>query len=275
MRDRFNRAEAAFERGDYESAATGYLAVTAGDLEIDEELGIDWVAFAYFRLGQIAALRDDPVASEYLSAAVARGGAVGELAATFGRALADGSVLDAFSTLQRSDVPARVFRGEAEGLDYIVDGTRLLAVGKALEWAMDRWDEGGRWSAVEDLMAAAVYELGPHSLADLDVDGRPEGLFAVSYRDREGAPAYELWLAVTRDAGYRALRLDTPVTAETVITARVIVEGHQVFVLETEGLRQGYVSWNGEELGAWWRLPTVEQIADPTLGGTLTECRAE
>ncbi len=76
-RDRFNRAEAAFERGDYAAATPGFLAVTGGSLDGDEDLGVDWVAFAYFRLGQIAALSDDPAANDYLAAAMERGGGGG------------------------------------------------------------------------------------------------------------------------------------------------------------------------------------------------------
>ncbi len=185
-------------------------------------------------------------------------------------------MLDAFGVLQRSELAALVSTGEAEGLDgLLASGRRVLAVGKGLEWVMDRWVEDGRWSAMEDLMAAAAYELGPYSLADLDVDGVPEGLFAVAHLDREGAPALEWWLLVRGDAGHRALRLNIGMGDGTVITARVIVEGHQVFVLESPDGREGYVSWNGATVGTWWILPTVEQIADPTRGGTTGGCRAE
>ena len=61
----------------------------------------------------------------------------------------------------------------------------------------------------------------------------------------------------------------------TVITARVIVEGRQVFVLESPDGRATYVSWNGEAVGTWFVPPTVEQILDPTRGGTTGGCRVE
>jgi hypothetical protein len=172
--DQFNRAEAAFERGDYVAATAGFLAVTTGLLEDDERLEVDWAGFAYFRLRQIEVLRGEPEANGYLAAVVERGGAVGELAANFGRALSDRTVLDAFGGLQRSELAAQVYQGTAEGLGYIgITGPRVLVVGKGMEWVMDRWVVDGRWSAREELTRAAAYDLGPHSLADLDVDGRP------------------------------------------------------------------------------------------------------
>jgi hypothetical protein len=152
QRDAFDRGEFSFRRGDYAAAILRYRQVIdTKSLKADPGAKTNWIALAWFRIGESQALLHDlPSASASLGKAVDAGGSIGALAKTFRDSMGQYDGLTrAFAAIQASDIATQLAQGKAPDLGIEVDATGLLWPGPGVaayleahpgvETASDAW----------------------------------------------------------------------------------------------------------------------------------------
>lgn len=221
-RQAFNVGEAAFRRGACDEATPAYQKVIDDpSLKPDEgSPGPDWVALAWFRIGECQAIQGRPAdARAALEKARAAGPALGDLASRFLAAYRGSDAVAALGALLSSDLPDLMYEERAGNLGFPLDAPGVLYPGAALA-AFARAHPDALQRSGSDLVAALKASGVPVSQAlatDLDGDGRRE-LAAVVLVGKTDT----VWLAfgsggrwegrlVSRDAGQDASsRLEGP-----------------------------------------------------------------
>ena len=204
-RQMMNLAESDFFAGDRTRAVLHYQSVI-NDARLADEPGdaVDWVNFARFRLGEIAALSgNQPEAVHWLTDASRAKPALGPVASQFLQAERAAGAAAGFATVQRSDLPTLFERGQMGSLGFPVTIGPFAALGQGIAASLDRIDDFSLGSATRlaDTLTGQGYQVENVVVADFDGDGTNEIAMVVPF----GSHEQTLWLFDHSSTGWRAI----------------------------------------------------------------------
>lgn len=204
-RQMMNLAEADFFAGDRGRATQRYQSVI-DDAALRDDPGdtVDWVDFARFRLGELAALSGNQSEAErWLSAAAQAKPALGPVASEFLRATRASGAAAGFAAVQRSDLPTLFERGQMGNLDFPVALGPFGALGEGIASSLDQIGDPSHLQAAQltTTLNGQGYRVENVVVADLDGDGTAEVAMVVPFGSREST----LWLFDRSTTHWRAV----------------------------------------------------------------------
>ncbi|HUX87864.1 MAG TPA: hypothetical protein VMW65_12755 [Chloroflexota bacterium] len=204
-REMMNLAERDFFIGDWSRAVPHYQAIVDGS-GLSDEPGdkVDWVDFARFRLGEIAALQGDrSTAERWLGEAGKAPAPLGTEANAFLQEYRSGGAADGFAAIQGSNLPVLFQSGQMGNLDFPVtlDDFGALGIGVAayLDEALGaRPPSTAEITAGLDKMGFRALDL---TVGDLNGDGAAEIAGVLPF----GVRGQDLWLFVRESGHWHAI----------------------------------------------------------------------
>jgi len=202
-RQMMNLAEADFFSGDIAAAVRRYQQVISDStLASEEGDAVDWVGFARFRLGEIAALRGDLAgAAAWLDQAAASAPPLGTTAAAFHRALQSGGPVAAFAAIQHGDLPERFARGDMGNLTFPISLAPFAALGEAVAYELNLQANTPTGAELARRLGQDGLQVKDVTVADLDHDGQAEIAMIFPLGDR----VQTLWLFIRRNGRWQAI----------------------------------------------------------------------
>ena len=280
LHDQINRAEAAFWTGRYGDAEAGYRAVietpAGGGDQISSPL--DWEGLARLRLAQIGLLKIQAFDPARLDAAIERGGAIGLIAQTMQEAVANADPLRMFAALQQLDLASEPPPGAYGAIEFPMEPGLVLALGKALEIGLRGLgaSELSEAALVSRLSSRGV-EVRRVAVADLNSDGALEAVVSLARHSTRtiGPPVNEFWFVHRYGTRWVAQPIGAVGDGAVTNGAQTVSSGRSVFVVSDSGAeRDLYLSFDGQRLDVWTRLPTLHDLypANPFDGQDVVRC---
>ena len=204
-REMMNLAERDFFLGDWSQAVPHYQAIVAGG-GLSDEPGdkVDWVDFARFRLGEVAAMQGDRATAErWLGAAAKAPAPLGNEANAFLQGYGSGSVADGFAAIQGSNLPVLFQTGQMGNLDFPVTLDDFGALGVGVAAYLDE-AIGAKPPSVTEINAG-LDKIGFRALdlvvGDLNADGAAEIAGVLPF----GVHGQNVWLFVRQNGHWHAI----------------------------------------------------------------------
>ena len=278
--DQINRGEAAFWAGRYDDAEAAYRAVietpAGGGDQISSQP--DWEGLARLRLAQIGLLKIQAFDRARLDAALERGGAIGLIAQTMQEAVANADPLRMFAALQQLDLASEPPPGTYGAIEFPMEPGLVLALGKALEIGLRGLgaSELSEAALVSRLSSRGV-EVRRVAVADLNSDGALEAVVSLARHSTRtiGPPVNEFWFVHRYGTRWVAQPIGAVGDGAVTNGAQTVSSGRSVFVVSDSGAeRDLYLSFDGQRLDVWNRLPTLHDLypANPFDGREMRRC---
>lgn len=260
IRQQINVAESAFRKGDLDRALMAYrrAAEDASLAQEPETQQIAWREYAWFRIGEIEALRgNEQAAREAMEQARAAGPALSDLAVAFLQGYENGRVAQGLTAIQHVDLYEQFYAGQGGNLGFPMDAAGILYPGLAVAAYLNAYPDAGQGSgeALTSLLRDLGLNVAGSAIVDLSGDGQEEVIVVLnSPVPRALEPEgwrQSLWLLTWQESGWWPQIIETTSSLVLIQTVPIAESGRRAVVYqrpENVSPRRAALSWDGIQI---------------------------